>query len=165
MAASPVAGTPAHPSSESRGPGPWILLAEDERLFRTLVRQQLERAGYRVVEARNGLDLLVHLSDPAAEPAPEQIDLVLSDVRMPMLSGLEVVCALRHEHPLPPVILITGAADSRLRSEARRAGVLAVLEKPFEFGQLFATIRDALSPAPNTHPSPSLSPTANLSIM
>lgn len=130
-------------------PGPLILVAEDDREMRELLRLTLERAGYAVTLCPHGLDLLVHLTEPAAAPPIEEIALVISDLRMPGVSGLEVVCGLRQELPLPPVILITAFGDVGVHAEARRLGVRAVLDKPFDMGDLLTIVREVL-PSPPT---------------
>src|SRR5688572_29276295 len=73
-----------------------ILLVDDDKMGRCYVRAQLESAGHRVVEAREGLDCLRKLR---AEPA----DLVVTDLVMPVMDGLELINEIRREFPSIPV--------------------------------------------------------------
>src|SRR5687767_14875527 len=84
---------------------PTILLVEDEEVMRTALSYYLTAAGYQVLEAsdgQEGVDLFTQ--------QPDAIDLVLSDLMMPRLTGLEMLHVLRHLYPQIKFILITGTA-------------------------------------------------------
>ncbi len=100
-----------------------ILLAEDELLLRMSAARGLERLGYRVRQAADGESALARLAE-------ERPALLVSDIRMPGIDGLELARRARDRHPGLPVLLVSGYAD-----EAARAAVpglqVAFLQKPF----------------------------------
>jgi DNA-binding NtrC family response regulator len=112
-----------------------VFVAEDDEEFRKLLVSVLVRAGFDVVEARDGVELAELLVAAAADGG---VALVVTDVRMPGQSGLAVLAALREHDVDTPVILITGFGDGVTRAEAERLGATAVLDKPFGL----ATLRD-----------------------
>ena len=73
---------------------------------------------------------------------------VISDIRLPAMSGLELLALLRSRAKAPPVIMITGHDAPMLRSEARRLGAAAYLAKPFEGNALLAAIATAADSTP-----------------
>ncbi len=97
----------------------------------------LERQGYAVLEARNGAEALnmwrTHRST---------IDVVVTDLRMPELGGIELVAALRGEQPTLPVVFMSGYSDQTL-DDARNA-YTAFLEKPFTMDTLTSNIQRVL---------------------
>lgn len=116
-----------------------LLLVEDEGQLRELARRTLADAGYRVLEASNGLEAL----DVAAAHT-EPIDLVVCDVILPGLDGVELVLRLRAERPRLRVLLMSGYAPE-LGPEGRAAELGALfLEKPFRMSDLRAFVREAL---------------------
>lgn len=110
-----------------------VLLAEDDTEMRRLLVSALRRERCEVIEARNGLQLLSQLEQEAERPA---LDLIISDVRMPGRSGLEVLRVLRLTDRHTPVILITGFGDPDTHAEAHALGALAVFNKPFDLDDL-----------------------------
>jgi DNA-binding NtrC family response regulator len=122
---------------------PRVLLAEDDAEMREMIAQVLRRDGYDVIEARDGFQLLQYLAThtPAAEDA---VDIVISDIRMPGKTGLDVLAGLRFADPATPVVLITGFGDLRTHLEAKRLGAAAVLDKPFDLQQLRSVIVNLL---------------------
>lgn len=126
---------------------PRVLVAEDHGLLRRAIRIALERDGYDVVEAADGLELLQNLQETSlsGEPAP---DLILSDQGLPQATGLAVLEGLREAQWPLPFVLMSGALDARVEAEAYRLGARAVLEKPFDLQALRDVVREALQPAP-----------------
>jgi DNA-binding response OmpR family regulator len=125
----------SRPRAESK---PRIVVAEDDPDMRTLIAGGLRRDGFEVVEAGNGWELLQCLASRylhAGEP-DQAIDLVISDVRMPGKTGLDVLAGLRWAEWPVPVILITGFGDLQTHAEARRLGAIAVFDKPFDLDDL-----------------------------
>ena len=103
-----------------------VLRVDDQPEVRRVVRRNLARAGYIVVEAWNGrvaIDLVRQAS----------FDLVISDVRMPDMSGLELLSILQEHDPDLPVVLASGSLDPQSTREARELGAFAFLDKPFAF--------------------------------
>jgi DNA-binding response OmpR family regulator len=111
-----------------------ILLAEDDDEMRQLVALSLARDGYDVVQAADGIQLVEHVTQSLSNGQP--IDLVISDVRMPGLTGFEAMEWLRSLGCRAPVILITAFGDRWTHMEGVRMGVVRVLDKPFDLDEL-----------------------------
>ncbi|HEU5170563.1 MAG TPA: PAS domain S-box protein [Gemmatimonadales bacterium] len=120
-----------------------ILLVEDETAVRASARRVLEHHGYSVIEARHGADALLVWRERRAE-----IDLVLSDVRMPEMGGPELAARLRAEAPGLPVLFMSGYATREARGSSQLGPEETVLEKPFEIETLLEGIRGVLDSAP-----------------
>lgn len=121
-------------------PHPRILLAEDDRDLRELLAFSLFRAGYNVTSCNNGLELLEALErHPAREQ--ERFDLVITDLRMPALTGLEVLEALHDMPQRPPFVCMTAFGDAPTHATARKLGATITIDKPFDLDQLIALIR------------------------
>jgi two-component system phosphate regulon response regulator PhoB len=118
---------------------PTILVAEDENALVTLLRYNLERAGYRVLEARDGEEALLI----AAE---ETLDLVILDWMMPQLSGIEVCRRLRgrQETRNVPIIMLTARGEETDRVRGLDTGADDYLTKPFSMTELLARLRALL---------------------
>jgi CheY-like chemotaxis protein len=124
-----------------------ILLAEDDPTMRELVATVLRADGYGVLEASDGAELLARIEAAIADPgrrAPP-ISLLVSDVRMPGMSGLDVLALLRCGHWTTPVILVTAFPEAAVRWEAMQLGATAVLEKPVDIDVLRAAVCRALN--------------------
>lgn len=104
---------------------PHILLAEDDVDLRTLLAQAMRSDGMRVTEVHDGLALRERLLADA-----EEYDLVVSDVNMPGLSGLEVLDECGASGVFVPTVLLTGASDEQVARTAFRLGAVALLSKP-----------------------------------
>ncbi len=122
-----------------------VLVAEDDREMRSLLSLSLKQGGYDVVECRHGTELLDHLK-PTSEAGDKSIKLVISDIRMPGLSGLAALASLNHDAGAPPVILITAFGDADTHREARRLGAVAFFDKPFELEDLLSKVRQLVPP-------------------
>jgi CheY-like chemotaxis protein len=125
---------------------PRILLAEDDRELRGLLSGDLRRAGYTVVECADGSALLRRLRARDSRDGAG-VDLIVVDVRMPELTGLEVLGCLRDADPFTPCIVVTAFGSPETRQAAKRLGAMAVLDKPFEIGALLELIEDAVGRA------------------
>lgn len=114
-----------------------VLLAEDDSEMRRLMVVILRRNNCEVIEAKSGSQLweLIVRGALGTETEP-QVDLIISDVRMPGMSGLEVLSSLRSQHAVTPMILITAFGDTDTHAEAHRLGALAVFNKPFDLDDL-----------------------------
>ncbi len=102
-----------------------VLVVDDEELYRRSLERILTRVGHEVSEARDA-------SEALAIAASQPIDLVLADIRMPGINGLELVRQLHESHPDLPCIVVTGFGGPEQSIEALRAGAFWYLEKPFE---------------------------------
>jgi DNA-binding response OmpR family regulator len=137
-----------HPKIPITTRRPRILLAEDDDKLRALLAWSLRRERYEVTEFRDGRELVSELGTFVLFGEPAGFDLVISDIRMPGATALEILEAMRECKGLPPVILITAFGDARTHGEAERIGVAAVFEKPFEVDDLLAKAQDLLDEDP-----------------
>ena len=134
-------GSPAALAQEPRTRRGRLLLAEDDEAFRTLLQQALAHEGYDVVAVKDGTELLERLSTSlSAGRHDDRFDAVVSDVRMPGWTGLNVLITMSHQVSPPPIVLITAFGDERLHEQAMKAGAIAVLDKPFELDDLCALV-------------------------
>jgi two-component system cell cycle sensor histidine kinase/response regulator CckA len=118
-----------------------ILLVEDEDMLRGLIRELLEIKGYSVMEASQGVEAL-ELFKSAKVP----VDLILTDVVMPHMSGSELVERLRKDHPALKVIFMsgyTGANNAAIHKSLEMPGV-AFLQKPFRLNALISQVEELL---------------------
>jgi DNA-binding response OmpR family regulator len=119
-------------------------VVEDDDELRRLVVDLLGRHGFEVQGASDGLAALERLAwsrQPGAvrwEP-----DVVITDLRMPKLDGMELVTALREASMPASVVVITAFGDLATRRRARALGAFAVLDKPFELDELLSLARRA----------------------
>src|SRR5213595_2435753 len=113
-----------------------ILVAEDETIIRLDLRALLERAGFDVcAEARDGEEAVALAR--SAEP-----DLVLLDVKMPKLDGIDAARQILDERPIP-IVMVTAYGEQELVSRAVEAGVFGYLVKPFRESDLLPAIQKA----------------------
>jgi CheY-like chemotaxis protein len=129
----------------------YVLVAEDDLEMRRMLAAVLRASGYRVIEARNGMELLDLLVDYLPPRPGWRVDLIISDVRMPGLTGMEVLEGMRLEPGFPPMILITAFGDQDTHRAAERFGVIAMLDKPFSLEDLVELVEQIvpLAPTPN----------------
>jgi DNA-binding response OmpR family regulator len=130
-----IGGSPAD------GRRPRIVLAEDDEEMRSLLCQCLGNAGYEVVALSDGLELMECLASYLAPGGRVDIDLIISDIRMPWVNGLEVLSAIRRYVGYPRVILITAFGSNEVHNQAHRLGAAAVMDKPFDVEKLLAEVR------------------------
>lgn len=116
-----------------------ILTVDDSGSVRALVSQALREAGFDVVEAVDGADAL--------EKITGGIDLVITDVNMPNINGLELLARLRArpETKFVPILLLTTESHRAMREQAVAAGATGWIVKPFHPASLVALVRRYLS--------------------
>ena len=122
----PAAGEPAAAGPAQDPQRPTLLLVEDEPALRTLVVTMLEEEGYLILQAGNGLDAIA-----LAERHRGEIDLLLTDVVMPRMSGPELAQKLRALRPGLEVLFMSGYNDSRLVHRGVEESNVNLLVKPF----------------------------------
>jgi DNA-binding response OmpR family regulator len=119
---------------------PRVLVAEDDAAMRRVVVDALAKDGYDLSEASDGGRLLVTLAhEVVGRDGDARIDLIVSDVRMPICTGLQIVEQLRAAHCRIPIILMTAFGDEGTRRYARDLGAL-LLDKPFQMTALRAAV-------------------------
>lgn len=144
-----------------------VAIAEDDDDLRSLLATMLRRAGFAVREFSSGSQLLRTLApapqrdpasglesgvrnvasstDPGVDPG---IDLVISDIRMPGASGLDVLATLHSANQPVPVVLMTAFGDRQTHEQALKMGAAALIDKPFELDELL-TLANRLLPLEN----------------
>lgn len=138
--AAPAGAGPA----EAPGRGQLILVIDDEASVRSITRQSLESAGYRVLTAEDGARGIAVFTQRRAE-----IALVLTDMMMPVMDGVAVIKALRRAAPTARIIAVSGAADvSALGQTALPSPPVGFLLKPFNLDSLLRAVHEALGPSP-----------------
>ena len=119
-----------------------ILILDDEKDIRTLLRLMLEREGYEIAEAPNGREgMKIHMKDPA--------DLVITDIIMPEQEGIETIIKLRRQSPETKIIAISGGGDigpESYLSMAEKLGAHGTLMKPFSLEEVLSAVKSALTP-------------------
>ena len=116
-----------------------ILLAEDEEPIRAFARRALESDGFEVDVAPDGIDALGALK-------ARTYDLLITDIMMPGLDGIELALLATQERPGLPVILMSGFAAQRARAHNLEALIREVVAKPFSLAEITAAARRALAP-------------------
>ena len=141
-----AAASPAVSAAPGRGSGT-VLLVEDDRSVRTVVRRVLQARGYTVLEARNGTEALQLLDRHG-----DEVRLVVSDVVMPEMGGRELVDRLAVERPGLRLLLMSGYTQGAVARRENLPPHVAFLEKPFIVEELVDTIRRLMQPTPPTDP-------------
>lgn len=122
-----------------------VLLADDDDAMRALLACALRRAGFTVVEACSGSELLEWLGFGLESVPPLWFDVIVSDVRMPGFDGLNILASLRQLSIETPVILITAFGTTANHAAAADLGAFALLDKPFDVDDLTTLVRAATS--------------------
>jgi PAS domain S-box-containing protein len=134
-AAAPVEDTQAAPS----GGGETVLLVDDQAPVRILANRLLQRLGYQVIEARDGLEAL-----ELAKEYPGVIHLLLTDLTMPRMGGRDLATRIAEERPGTRVIFMSGYSDGAALPEAVGSLPAAFIAKPFTLQLLASTVRKSL---------------------
>ena len=116
-----------------------ILMAEDEESLRGLVHRALVGAGHEVVAAADGGEALDVLN-----AARGKFDLLLADIKMPVMDGIALALAAARDYPNLAILLMTGYADQRERAHGLDALILDVIQKPFTLTQIRSAVATAL---------------------
>ena len=116
-----------------------ILIAEDEEPMRSLVARALTLDGHQVTTATDGAEALDILSREQA------FELLLTDIRMPVMDGIALALATARDHPAVTILLMTGYADQRERAHGLDALIHDVITKPFSLTDLKNAVKEALT--------------------
>jgi two-component system, cell cycle response regulator CpdR len=117
-----------------------LLIVEDDESVRTLAARALERAGHMIDIAADGAQGLVLI-----RAARGGYDLVVSDIRMPEMDGIQMAKAAASLFPAMKILLMTGYADQRERAEELNGVILDVVQKPFTLAEIRARVEQALA--------------------
>jgi two-component system cell cycle response regulator CpdR len=118
-----------------------ILLVDDEEPVRGFLKRGLEMDGHEVATAIDGADGLDRLTEN-----PGAFDLLITDIRMPIMDGIALALAAKRDFPDLTILLMTGFADQRERAKGLQAIVADVLTKPFSLADLRSTVTRVLTP-------------------
>jgi DNA-binding NtrC family response regulator len=116
---------------------PKILIIDDERFIRASLREILEYEKYEVIEAQDGVEGLQKIRE-------EEIDLVLCDVKMPKMDGMDVLDQLKTLERAPQFIMISAHGSIETAVEATKKGAFDFIPKPPDLNRLLLTVRNAL---------------------
>jgi len=119
-----------------------ILIIDDEADVREVLRLHLESVNLNVIEAENGEEGIKLMKSGANLL---QVGLILCDIRMPKVNGVEAIEYLKENAPSIPIIVVTGYPDSELAVSLLKKGVKDYLVKPVEKEKLLAKVKEALS--------------------
>jgi CheY-like chemotaxis protein len=123
------------------GNGECILVVDDETAIRKVTGTVLEKCGYQVLAASDGVDALATYAKHMSE-----IKLVLTDIMMPHLDGAALIRTLQMMNGEVRFIACTGQLDEARQAELKRLGIDTVLRKPYSHDRLLLAVREALAP-------------------
>jgi DNA-binding response OmpR family regulator len=115
-----------------------ILIIEDDDEMRALLRDVIEEEGYKIDSVNNG-------SEAFRKLVKETFDLIITDIRMPGLTGLDILPGMRKLQPEASIIVITAFGSEEIQRKAFERGANAYLEKPIHFQNLRTLIHDMFS--------------------
>ncbi|MDF1822086.1 MAG: Hpt domain-containing protein [Alcanivoracaceae bacterium] len=124
---------------------PLVMVTDDSVTVRKVTTRLLERNGFEVITAKDGIDAIAKLEE-------YKPDVMLLDIEMPRMDGFEVATHVRHEERLKdvPIIMITSRTGEKHRERAFDIGVNCYMGKPFQEGELLSTIQDLLGESRET---------------
>lgn len=115
-----------------------VIIAEDDDDLRTVMRELVSQLGVAIVEAASGSDLILLLTDD------QPVDLLITDVRMPWMTGYQVALSARNSGIHIPIIVVTAFPDDSLRAQVNELGKAVLLSKPFRPEELLSLVREHL---------------------
>ena len=139
----PVIDSQAKPQTKFKGPLPSgserVLFVDDEKLLVDIGKQMLERYGYRVTPRTSSVEAL-----ELFKAKPDEFDLVITDMTMPNMNGLELASEMIKLRPELPIILCTGFSETTTQAGAEAAGIKAFMLKPISRNDLICIARKVL---------------------
>ncbi len=121
---------------------PRVLLIEDEKEIREVVKHHLVKANYEVVEASNGEEAIRKINEGSN---PLEVDVAICDIRMPKINGIEATNYFQEQFPHLPIIIITGYPETSMAIDLLKKGVKEYLVKPVEKEVLLAAVKKAVA--------------------
>jgi CheY-like chemotaxis protein len=136
---------PLRAPSRSTSRPPRVLVADDDVEMRRLVCDTLRKDGYEIVEEPDGGRLLVRVAALyTLKGTAEPVDLIVSDIRMPVCTGLDILKGMRDARWATPVVLMTAFADEEVYRRAQLLGA-TLFNKPFQMAALRETVKELLA--------------------
>lgn len=126
------------PSRKSMGR---VMIVDDEENIRKVARLTLAKAGYEVIDAKDGGEAIEALN---SGENPLLVDVIVCDIRMPKINGVEAISYFRSQYPSVPIIVQTGFPDLNLATSLMKQGVSDYLVKPVENERLIAAVAKAV---------------------
>lgn len=126
------------PSKKSMGR---VLVVDDEDNVRKVMRLTLTKAGYEVIDAKDGGEAIEALN---SGENPLLVDVIICDIRMPKINGVEAIAYFRSQYPSVPIIVQTGFPDLNLATSLLKQGISDYLVKPVENEKLLAAVAKAV---------------------
>jgi DNA-binding NtrC family response regulator len=114
-----------------------ILLVDDEKPFVETLMKRLKKRDVEIVAAYNGQEALDRLSDDTS------IEVVILDIKMPVMDGMAALKEIKNRHPLVEVIMLTGHATVETGIDGMKEGAFDYLMKPCDMDQLIAKVKEA----------------------
>ena len=118
-----------------------VLVMDDEPDIRTAVRMMLEKGGYSVLEAEDG-EKAIEVINTGQNRV--MLDVIICDIRMPKISGVEAIAYFQKEYPRVQLIVLTGFPDTEMATSYLKTGVVEYLVKPVEPEKLKAAVEKAM---------------------
>ncbi|MGD9852684.1 MAG: response regulator [Nitrospirales bacterium] len=125
-----------------------VLVVDDEPDVRKVVSMTLEKAGYDVVEAEDGEQAVQEIK---SGENPLLLDVILTDIRMPKLNGLEAIQYFQKEFPHVPLIVLTGFPDLNMATSLIQRGVIDYLVKPVDKEKLLTAVAKGMEQREISH--------------
>jgi two-component system, chemotaxis family, chemotaxis protein CheY len=119
-----------------------VLVVDDEENVRKLVRVSLTKAGYDVEEAENGEEAERIIQ---AKDNPLMVDVILCDIRMPKVNGIEAITFFQKQYPSVPIVVITGFPDTEMAVNLLKQGVMDYVPKPIDGAKLLDVVSQAMA--------------------
>jgi CheY-like chemotaxis protein len=117
---------------------PRVVIAEDDDDMRSVLCELVSGLGAEVAEASSGGDLVMLLTDD------QPVDLLITDVRMPWMTGYQVALSARNSGFGVPIIIVTAFPDDVIRAQVEKLGSAVLLAKPFRPEELLSLVRERL---------------------
>jgi len=124
-----------------------VLIVDDEPDVRTVVRMILEKSGYTVIEAEDGEKAIQQVK---SGENPLVLDLIITDIRMPKLNGLDAIQFFQKEFPRKPIVVLTGHPDIETATNLMKQGIVDYLAKPVEKEKLLTAVAKGLKQRENS---------------
>jgi len=118
-----------------------VLIVDDEPDVRKVVKMTLNKAGFDVIEAEDGEQAIAAIKEGEN---PLLLDVIISDIRMPKINGVEAINYFQQQWPTVPLIVLTGFPDMEMAKGFLRQGIVDYLVKPVEKEKLIAAVTNAM---------------------